>query len=201
MLTPKLISTFREGYSLTDFGRDIIAGLTVAVVALPLSMAIGIASGATPAAGLVTAIIAGFFISALGGSRFQVGGPTAAFVVVVFATIQRDGYDGLLLATLIAGVLLIAVGALRLGAFIKYIPYPVVIGFTAGIAVSIFISQVPDLFGLQAKLPADLLPKLVAIAVALPASNPCRSPSRWCRSPSSSRCASLARNGRASSSL
>jgi SulP family sulfate permease len=172
LLTPKLISTFREGYSLADFGRDAIAGLTVAVVALPLSMAIGIASGATPAHGLITAIIAGFLVSALGGSRFQVGGPTAAFIVVVFATIERHGYDGLLLATLIAAAILIVVGVLRLGTFIKYIPYPVVTGFTAGIAVSIFVSQVKDLLGLDLKLPGEFIPKIAAIAQALPATNP-----------------------------
>jgi SulP family sulfate permease len=171
LLTPKLISTFREGYSLNDFGRDFIAGLTVAVVALPLSMAIGIASGATPAHGLVTAIIAGFLISALGGSRFQIGGPTAAFIVVVFATIERHGYEGLLLATFIAGAILIVVGALRLGTFIKYIPYPVVTGFTAGIAVSIFVSQIKDLLGLSVSLPGDFVPKITALGAALPQTN------------------------------
>ncbi|MEJ0012735.1 MAG: SulP family inorganic anion transporter [Bauldia sp.] len=171
LFTPKLISTFREGYSAADFGRDVIAGLTVAVVALPLSMAIGIASGATPAHGLVTAIVAGFLISALGGSRFQVGGPTAAFIVVVFATIARHGYEGLLLATLIAGVILVVVGALRLGTFIKYIPYPVVTGFTAGIAVSIFVSQIKDLLGLSVALPGDFIPKIAALGAALPQTN------------------------------
>lgn len=172
LLTPKLISTFREGYSLSDLSRDVVAGLTVAVVALPLSMAIGIASGATPAHGLVTAIVAGFLISALGGSRFQIGGPTAAFIVVVFATIDRHGYDGLLLATLIAGAILIVVGALRLGTFIRYIPYPVVTGFTAGIAVSIFVSQIKDLLGLEVDLPGDFLPRMAALGSALPQTNP-----------------------------
>jgi SulP family sulfate permease len=171
LLTPKLISTFREGYSFNDFGRDFIAGLTVAVVALPLSMAIGIASGATPAHGLVTAIVAGFIISALGGSRFQIGGPTAAFIVVVFATIERHGYEGLLLASFIAGAILIVVGALRLGTFIKYIPYPVVTGFTAGIAVSIFVSQIKDLLGLSVSLPGDFVPKITALGAALPQTN------------------------------
>ena len=142
------------------------------MVALPLSMAIGIASGATPAHGLITAIIAGFLISALGGSRYQVGGPTAAFIVVVFATIERHGYDGLLLATLIAAGILVIVGLLRLGTFIKYIPYPVVTGFTAGIAVSIFVSQLKDLLGLDLKLPGEFLPKIAAIGQALPAANP-----------------------------
>lgn len=169
--TPKLVSAFREGYRLSDLGRDAVAGLTVAVVALPLSMAIGIASGATPAQGLVTAIVAGFLISALGGSRFQVGGPTAAFIVVVFATIERHGYDGLLLATLIAGGVLILVGLLRLGTYIKYIPYPVVTGFTAGIAVSIFVSQLKDLFGLDVALESEFVPKIAAIAAALPTAN------------------------------
>ncbi len=172
LFTPKLVSALAEGYGLADLRRDAIAGLTVAIVALPLSMAIGIASGATPDRGLLTAIVAGFLISAFGGSRFQIGGPTAAFIVVVFQTIERHGYDGMVLAALIAGGILIALGLLRLGTYIKYIPYPVVIGFTAGIALSIFASQVKDLLGLDAKLPAEFIPKVIAIAGALGTINP-----------------------------
>jgi sulfate permease, SulP family len=126
------------------------------VVALPLAMALAIASGTTPERGLFTAVIAGFLISALGGSRLQIGGPTGAFVVVVFATIERHGYDGLLLATLLAGAMLILLGLARLGTIIKYIPYPVVTGFTSGIAVIIFTSQIKDFLGLElASVPAD----------------------------------------------
>jgi SulP family sulfate permease len=172
LFTPKLVSALREGYGLAALRRDALAGLTVAIVALPLSMAIGIASGATPARGLLTAIVAGFIISALGGSRFQIGGPTAAFIVVVFQTIERHGYDGMLLAALIAGALLIAVGALRLSTYIKYIPYPVIIGFTSGIALSIFASQVRDLLGLKTKLPAEFIPKVIAIGGAISEINP-----------------------------
>ncbi len=170
-LIPKLFTAIREGYGGADLMRDAVAGLTVAVVALPLSMAIGIASGASPAQGIVTAIVAGFLISFFGGSRFQVGGPTAAFIVVVFATIERHGYDGMLLATLLAAVMLVALGVLRLGSYIKYIPYPVVTGFTAGIAVSIFVSQIKDLLGLDVKLPGEFVEKIEALWHALPGTN------------------------------
>jgi SulP family sulfate permease len=158
--TPKLITVLSEGYSFDRFRRDAVAGLTVAIVALPLAMALGIASGASPDKGLVTAVVAGFLISALGGSRAQVGGPTGAFVVVVFDVIARHGYDGLLLATLLAGLILIIAGYAKLGALVKFIPYPVVTGFTAGIAVIIASSEVKDFFGLSIdKVPADFLPK------------------------------------------
>jgi sulfate permease, SulP family len=141
----------------------------VAVVALPLAMALAIASGTTPEHGLFTAVIAGFLISALGGSRLQIGGPTGAFVVVVFATIERHGYDGLLLATLLAGAMLILLGLARLGTIIKYIPYPVVTGFTSGIAVIIFTSQIKEFLGLELdRVPADFLAKVAAIGGALP---------------------------------
>ena len=123
LFTPKLVTALREGYGPAELRRDAVAGLTIAIVALPLSMAIGIASGVAPDRGLLTAVVAGFVISALGGSRFQIGGPTAAFIVVVFEVIQRHGYDGMVLASLIAGLLLIAVGLLRLGTYIKYVPY------------------------------------------------------------------------------
>ncbi|SON56488.1 Dicarboxylic acid uptake system A [Hartmannibacter diazotrophicus] len=163
IFTPKLISCFREGYTLQTLRADAIAGLTVAIVALPLSMAIAIASGVPPERGLFTAIVGGLLISALGGSRFQIGGPTAAFIVVVFNVVQRHGYDGLALATLMAGLLLVIIGALRLGTYIKYIPYPVVTGFTSGIAVSILASQFKDIMGLDVSLPGDFLPKMMLL--------------------------------------
>jgi len=160
LFRPKLVTVLGEGYSASLFRADAIAGLTVAIVALPLAMALGIASGASPDKGLVTAVIAGFLISALGGSRVQVGGPTGAFVVVIFNVIAKHGYDGLLIATLLAGVILILAGAFRLGQMIKYIPHPVVTGFTAGIAVIIASSQVKDFLGLVVdKVPADFIPK------------------------------------------
>lgn len=145
---PKLLTVLRGGYHAADFRRDLVAGLTVAIVALPLAMALAVASGTTPEKGLHTAIVAGFLISFLGGSRVQIGGPTAAFIPVVFAVIEKFGYGGLILCTLLAGCLLIGAGLLRLGMLMKYIPQPVVTGFTAGIAVSIFSSQIKDLFGL-----------------------------------------------------
>lgn len=166
--TPKLITVLGEGYTFDRFRRDAIAGLTVAIVALPLAMALGIASGASPDKGLITAVVAGFLISALGGSRAQVGGPTGAFVVVVFNVIAQHGYDGLLLATLVAGFLLIIAGYAKLGALVKFIPHPVVTGFTAGIAVIIASSEVKDFLGLSIdKVPADFLPKWQAYVGAL----------------------------------
>jgi sulfate permease, SulP family len=165
LFVPKLFTCLREGYSWRHARADVISGLTVAVVALPLSMALAIASGATPDKGLLTAIVAGFLISALGGSRHQIGGPTGAFVVVVFNVIRDHGYDGLLLATLMAGVMLVLFGLARLGAVIKYIPYPVITGFTAGIAVIIFSSQIVDLFGLTLpSMPGEVAEKWVAYA-------------------------------------
>lgn len=167
LYVPKLVTVLREGYSLTKFRADAIAGLTVAIVALPLAMALAIASGTTPDRGLYTAIIAGFLISALGGSRFQIGGPTGAFVVVVYNVIATHGYDGLVIATLMAGMLLIAAGFAKLGTWIKYIPYPVVTGFTAGIAVIILTSQIGDILGLKlAASPAGFVEKLIAYAQA-----------------------------------
>jgi SulP family sulfate permease len=166
--TPKLVTVFREGYSLAALKADVLAGLTVAIVAMPLSMALAIASGVGPERGLFTAVVAGFLISALGGSRFQIGGPTGAFVVVVFNVVARFGYDGLVVATLMAGIMLIATGLARLGTFIKYIPYPVVTGFTSGIALIIFTSQVGDLFGLTlAHTPGDVLGKWQAYLGAI----------------------------------
>jgi SulP family sulfate permease len=168
LFTPKLVTVLREGYGLSALRTDFVAGLTVAIVALPLSMAIAIASGASPDRGLYTAIVGGFLVSALGGSRFQIGGPAGAFIVLVAATVDRHGIDGLLLATLMAGLFLIAIGFARLGTYIKFIPYPVTVGFTAGIAVIILASQLHDLFGLTLtqKEPGELVPKLIALGEA-----------------------------------
>ncbi|MBK6598816.1 MAG: SulP family inorganic anion transporter [Proteobacteria bacterium] len=174
LFTPKLVTVLREGYRLSHLRADALAGLTVAIVALPLSMAIAIASGATPAQGLYTAIIGGFLVSALGGSRFQIGGPAGAFIVLVAATVHTHGMDGALLATLLAGLMLCAIGLLRLGTYIKFIPYPVTVGFTSGIAVIIFISQIKDLLGLtlDSAEPALLWDKLPVFWHALPTLNP-----------------------------
>jgi SulP family sulfate permease len=174
LFTPKLATVFREGYDLRKLQADAMAGLTVAIVALPLSMAIAIASGAAPERGLYTAIVGGFLISALGGSRFQIGGPAGAFIVLVAATIERHGYDGFLLATMIAGVALLLLGFLRLGTYIKYIPHPVIVGFTAGIAAIILASQLRELFGLTlaGKEPGAFVPKLEALWAAAGSWNP-----------------------------
>ncbi|OFX00063.1 MAG: SulP family sulfate transporter [Alphaproteobacteria bacterium RIFCSPHIGHO2_12_FULL_63_12] len=148
LFTPKLITVLREGYGAKEFRADGFAGLTVAIVALPLSMAIAIASGLAPERGLYAAIVGGFFVSMLGGSRFQVGGPAGAFIVLVAASAARHGLDGVLLATFLAGLMLTAAGYLRLGSYVQLIPFPVTVGFTAGIAVIIFTSQIKDLLGL-----------------------------------------------------
>jgi sulfate permease, SulP family len=169
LYVPKLVTILRRGYGADDLRQDAIAGLTVAVVALPLAMALAIASGATPDKGLHTAIVAGFLISLLGGSRVQIGGPTAAFIPVVFNVIDKFGYGGLILCTLLAGIMLIAAGVLRIGTLLKYIPKPVITGFTSGIAVSIFSSQVKDLLGLNMeKVPADFFMRWSAYATHLP---------------------------------
>lgn len=170
LFTPKLVTVLREGYGLAALKADAIAGLTVAIVALPLSMAIAIASGVTPDRGLYTSIVGGFVVSALSGSRYQIGGPAGAFIVLVAATVARHGMDGLILATLLSGAILLAVGLLRLGTFIKYIPYPVTVGFTSGIAVIIFASQLKDLLGLTlaGREPGPFLPKIIALTHALP---------------------------------
>jgi len=173
LFTPKLVTLLREGYHAKDFAADALAGLTVAIVALPLSMAIAIASGLSPEKGLFTAIVGGFLISALGGSRFQIGGPAGAFIVLIAAIVERHGYDGLVLATAMAGLMMMAAGFLRLGTYVKYIPLPVTVGFTAGIAVIILASQVKELLGLDmASEPAALAPKLAAIWAALGTINP-----------------------------
>lgn len=158
--TPKLVERLHKGYNLDKFKRDCVAGLTVAVISIPLAMALAIASGVTPAQGLYTAIVAGFFIALLGGSRYQIGGPTGAFVVVIFGVMQQYGYDGLAMTMLIAGMVLIIAGYLKLGTYIKYIPYPVVVGFTAGIGLLLISTQIKDLLGLQIdNVPAEILPK------------------------------------------
>ena len=158
--TPKLVERLHKGYNLDKFKRDCVAGLTVAVISIPLAMALAIASGVTPAQGLYTAIVACFFIALLGGSRYQIGGPTGAFVVVIFGVMQQYGYDGLAMTMLIAGMVLIIAGYLKLGTYIKYIPYPVVVGFTAGIGLLLISTQVKDLLGLQIdNVPAEILPK------------------------------------------
>src|SRR4051812_41383962 len=148
MLLPKLVSTLRT-YDRAQFVNDAIAGVIVGIVALPLAIAFAIASGVTPERGLWTAIVAGFLISALGGSRVQIGGPTGAFVVIVYGIIQRYGLDGLTIATLMAGVILVAMGLAGFGSAIGFIPHPLVTGFTSGIALIIFSGQVKDLFGLH----------------------------------------------------
>lgn len=158
--TPKLFEVLKSGYSLKEFKRDSVAGLTVAVISIPLSLALAIASGVTPAQGLYTAIVAGFFIAFLGGSRYQIGGPTGAFVVVIFSVIQQFGYAGLAMTMLVAGLVLIIAGLLRFGTYIKYIPYPVVLGFTAGIGLLLISTQIKDMLGLKINdLPTDFLPK------------------------------------------
>jgi sulfate permease, SulP family len=166
---PKLFTVLRLGYTRGDLRSDLIAGLTVSIVALPLAMALAIASGTTPEKGLYTAIVAGFLISLLGGSRVQIGGPTAAFVPVVFNVIEKFGYGGLILCTLLAGIMLIAAGVLRIGTLLKYIPQPVITGFTSGIAVSIFSSQIKALLGLHMdKVPADFFARWSAYFANLP---------------------------------
>lgn len=173
LYTPKLLTVLREGYGLAHLRADAIAGATVAIVALPLSMAIAIASGASPAQGLYTAIVGGFLVSLLGGSRFQIGGPAGAFIVLVAATVAQHGMDGLILATFLSGLMLAAAGFLRFGTFIKFIPFPVTVGFTAGIAVIIFASQLREILGLSlSNEPGALLEKLPALWAARDSASP-----------------------------
>lgn len=156
-------------YSFSFFKSDLMAGVTVGVVALPLAMAFAIASGVSPEKGLYTAIVAGFLISLLGGSLLQIGGPTGAFVVIIYEIVQRLGFEGLVIVTLLAGIILLIAAFSRLGGLIKYIPYPLITGFTTGIAVIIFSSQIKDFLGLNiSQVPADFIPKWAAIASALP---------------------------------
>ncbi|MBY0612523.1 MAG: SulP family inorganic anion transporter [Beijerinckiaceae bacterium] len=170
---PKMLSVLREGYGLSALKADAVAGLTVAIVALPLSMALAIASGATPDSGLFSAIVGGFCISLLSGSRFQIGGPAGAFIVLVAAIIERRGFDGLLLSTFMAGGLLIIGGMLRLGSAMRFMPHAVIVGFTAGIAILIFASQIHDLFGLTLpdKEPSEFLPRLEALTASIGTTN------------------------------
>ena len=158
---PKLLSTLKN-YSKENFMSDLMAGIIVGIVALPLAIAFGIASGVSPEKGIITAIVAGFIISFLGGSKVQIGGPTGAFIVIIYGIIQDYGISGLTVATLLAGVLLILLGVFKLGAVIKFIPYPIIVGFTSGIALTIFTTQIADIFGLQfgdEKVPGDFVGK------------------------------------------
>ena len=158
---PKLFLDLR-GYNKEKLTADIMAGLIVGIVALPLAIAFGIASGVTPEKGIITAIIAGLAVSLFGGSRVQIGGPTGAFIVIIYGIIQQYGEAGLLVATVMAGVFLILLGVFHLGTIIKYIPYPIVVGFTSGIAVTIFTTQIKDLFGLTIdNVPADFIEKWI----------------------------------------
>ncbi|MBK8150446.1 MAG: sulfate permease [Acidobacteria bacterium] len=162
---PKLLTILQAGYSRQQLVKDVTAGITVGIVALPLSIALAIASGAKPEQGLYTAIVAGFVIAVLGGSRAQISGPTGAFIVIVYGIIQQYGYEGLVTATFIAGILLVLMGLARMGALLKFVPYPVTVGFTSGIALIIFSSQIRDLFGLTIEnVPADFVEKWIAYA-------------------------------------
>lgn len=172
-LIPQLVTVLREGYTWKLFRDDALAGTIVGIVALPLAIAFAIASGVTPSAGLITAIVAGFLISVLGGSRVQIGGPTGAFVVLVYAIVQKYGQDGLMVATFLAGILLVAMGLLRLGGLVKFVPYPLTVGFTTGIGVIIATTQIPDVFGLHlATKEAHFVGRLVACVQAIPTFNP-----------------------------
>ncbi len=162
---PKLFTVLKKKYGMEQFTRDVIAGIIVAIIALPLSIALAIASGVTPEKGLHTAIIGGFIISFLGGSRVQIGGPTGAFMVIVYGIIARYGVDGLIISTIMAGIFLILLGLCRLGSVIKFIPYPITTGFTSGIAVTIFTAQLKDFFGLEIEnVPAEFAEKWVSYA-------------------------------------
>ncbi|MFZ1977586.1 MAG: SulP family inorganic anion transporter, partial [Bacteroidota bacterium] len=171
-LQPKLIKVLREGYSKEKFFADLIAGVIVGIVALPLAIAFAVASGVKPEQGIYTAIIAGIIVSLLGGSRVQIAGPTGAFIVIIYGIVQRYGYDGLAVATLIAGVLLVLMGLARFGTLLKFIPYPLTVGFTSGIAVIIFSSQVNDFLGLHIRnLPSDFFGKWIEYGQHAPALN------------------------------
>ena len=170
---PKSYLYLRSAYSRAIFKKDLLAGITVGILSLPLAMAFAIASGVTPDRGLFTAIVAGFLISALGGSRVQIGGPTGAFAVIIYGIIQRTGYEGLVASTLIAAIILILLGIFRLGSWIKYVPHPLIVGFTTGLAFLIFSSQIKDFFGLQMEtVPLDVVDKWSAYIQWLPTFQP-----------------------------
>ena len=165
---PQLIATLKN-YSKKQFTTDLLAGIIVGIVALPLAIAFGIASGVTPEKGIITAIVAGLLVSVLGGSKVQIGGPTGAFIIIIYGIIQQYGFEGLTIATLMAGVFLIMFGVLHLGTIIKYIPYPIIVGFTSGIALTIFTTQIKDLFGLSMpSVPSDFIEKWIAYFGAFP---------------------------------
>jgi len=158
--TPKLISLLRAGLTRKQLSKDVMSGIIVGIVALPLAIAFAIASGVSPEKGLITAVVAGLLISVLGGSRVQIGGPTGAFIVIVYGIVQEHGIEGLTIATFMAGFLIIGMGLMRLGNYLKFIPYPLIVGFTSGIALIIFSSQIKDFFGLPiAEVPADFVDK------------------------------------------
>jgi SulP family sulfate permease len=168
---PKLFSTLRS-YDRRQFTTDLLAGIIVGIVALPLAIAFGIASGVTPEKGIITAIVAGLIVSVFGGSKVQIGGPTGAFIIIIYGIIQQYGFEGLTIATLMAGVFLIMFGILHLGTIIKYIPYPIVVGFTSGIALTIFTTQIKDLLGLtMATVPSDFIEKWIAYFSAIPSTD------------------------------
>jgi SulP family sulfate permease len=173
ILEPKLFAIFRQGYSRKQFADDSIAGVIVGIVALPLAIAFAIASGVKPEQGLYTAVVAGFVIAVLGGSRAQISGPTGAFIVIIYGIVQKHGYEGLAVATIMAGIMLVIMGYMRMGVLLKFIPYPVTIGFTSGIALIIFSSQTRDFLGLQMeKVPADFVEKWAAYIEHLPTFSP-----------------------------
>lgn len=165
---PQLLATLKN-YDKRQFMTDLMAGIIVGIVALPLAIAFGIASGVTPEKGIITAIVAGLIVSVLGGSKVQIGGPTGAFIIIIYGIIQQYGMEGLTIATLMAGVFLIMFGLLHLGTIIKYIPYPIVVGFTSGIALTIFTTQIKDLFGLTMEsVPSDFIEKWIAYFGVMP---------------------------------
>ena len=173
LFKPKLLTVIKKGYLKEQFTKDLFAGIIVGIVALPLAIAFAVASGVSPDKGLVTAVIAGFIISVLGGSRIQIGGPTGAFIVIVYGIIEQYGTDGLIIATVMAGLMLIAFGLLRLGALLKFIPYPLVVGFTSGIALVIFSTQIKDALGLNIeKVPSEFIHKWGMYFTTLDTINP-----------------------------
>ena len=172
-LTPKLFSLLRAGISREQIRKDVVSGVIVGIVALPLAIAFSIASGVPPGKGLVTAIVGGFFISAFGGSRVQIGGPTGAFIVIIYGIVEKHGVDGLIIATFMAGIMLVAMGLLRAGKLLKYFPHTLVVGFTSGIALIIFTTQIKDLYGLRmGALPSGAIQQWAAYAGQLHAIDP-----------------------------